>query len=110
MHLFYYGGHYSWVKHPTRLFHRHSKYNGRKYFCDSCLQPFSSTKTLKEHHQICLGVEEVAQRIQMPADNCLAYADHQKQLQVPYVIYADFEALVTKKSDTAGSTEKDCHT
>ena len=48
-----------------------------------------------------MGVEEVAQRIQMPVDKNLSYADHQKQLQVPYVIYADFEALITKESKTS---------
>ena len=106
IHLFYYGGHYSWVKHPSRLFHTTTKDRHKKYFCDSCLLPFNSTTALKEHNQICLGVEEVTQRIQMPADKNLSYADHQKQLQVPYVIYADFEALITKENKTAGNTEK----
>ena len=106
IHLFYYGGHYSWVKHPSRLFHTVTKDRHKKYFCDSCLQHFTSPKALQEHDRICLGVEEAAQRIQMPADKNLSYADHQKQLQVPYVIYADFEALITKENKTAGNTEK----
>ena len=42
----------------------------------------------------------------MPADKNLSYSDHQKQLQVPYVIYADFEALITKESKISGGTEK----
>ena len=42
----------------------------------------------------------------MPADKNLFYTDHQKQLQAPYVIYADFEALITKESKISGNTEK----
>ena len=53
-----------------------------------------------------MGVEEVAQRIQMPMDKNLFYDDHRRQLQIPYVIYADFEALITKESKTSGKTEK----
>ena len=106
IHLFYYGGHYSWVKHPSRLFHTTTKDRHKKYFCDSCLQHFNTVKALEEHDRICLGVEEVAQRIQMPVDKNLSYTDHQKQLRVPYVIYADFEALITKESEAAGNTEK----
>ena len=106
IHLFYYGGHYSWVKHPSRLFSTVTKHRTKKYFCDSCLLHFDTPKALKEHNSICLGVEEVAQRIQMPADKNLFYTDHQKQLQAPYVIYADFEALITKESKISGNTEK----
>ena len=106
IHLFYYAGHYSWVKHPTRLFYMVTKHKGKKHFCESCLQHFNTPKALREHDMICMGVEEVAQRIQMPMDKNLSYADHQRQLQVPYVIYADFEALITKENKTSGNTEK----
>ncbi|XP_031565237.1 uncharacterized protein LOC116300500 [Actinia tenebrosa] len=106
IHLFYYGGHYSWVKHVSRLFYRHTKHKGKKYFCDCCLLSFTSPKALKAHGEICRGVEEVVQSIQMPVDKELSYSDHQKQMQVPYVIYADFEALITKEEHRSGATDK----
>ena len=106
IHLFYYAGHYSWVKSPSRLFYKVTKHKTRKHFCDCCLQQFATPKALKEHNRICMGVEEVAQRIQMPMDKNLFYNDHRRQLQIPYVIYADFEALITKESKTSGKTEK----
>jgi len=37
-------------------------------------------------------------RIEMPEEwkNTLSFQNHHKQMKVPYVIYADFEALVRK--------------
>ncbi|XP_031558177.1 uncharacterized protein LOC116294670 [Actinia tenebrosa] len=106
IHLFYHGGHYSWIKHLSRLFYRHTKHKGKKYFCDCCLLSFTSLKALKSHDEICRGVEEVAQRIQMPTQKELSYEDHRRQTEVPYVIYVDFEAIITKEDQKNGATKR----
>ncbi|MEN0016512.1 MAG: DNA polymerase, partial [Bacteroidota bacterium] len=94
VHLFYFGDHYSWVKNPDRLFSRITKHDGKKHICYNCMQPFTSKKALKEHGVICQGYSEVATQVQMPANKEFGYKDYQKQLPVPYVIYADFESLI----------------
>ncbi|XP_031549074.1 uncharacterized protein LOC116286651 [Actinia tenebrosa] len=106
VHLFYQGGNYSWVKHVSRLFYRHTKHKCKKYFCDCCLLSFTDAKALEKHDKICRGVEQVAQRISMPAEKKLSYDDFKRQAQVPYVIYADFEAIITKEEQKNGSTKK----
>ena len=63
------------------------------------LQCFSSSDNmLKNHQENCL-VYNVQQAIKMPekGDNMLKFNNVQKQLPVPFVIYADFEAITEKK-------------
>ena len=66
-----------------------------KHFCAYCLQRFSSCDNiLKNHQEKCL-VYNGQQAIKMPekGDNMLKFNNVQKQLPVPFVIYADFEAI-----------------
>ena len=50
------------------------------------------------HKKYCNGVNGRPTRIEMPEEgkNTVTFQNHHKQLKVPYVIYADFEALVRK--------------
>ena len=55
-----------------------------------------STKDLLYGHVVdCKGIGMKPQRIEMPAEgkNILQFQNHYKQLQIPYIIYADFECL-----------------
>ena len=67
-----------------------------------CLQCFSSEKILVKHTSNCLTING-AQAINMPKqgeDN-----NFHKQLQVPFVIYADFEAITKKVQGCEQSEE-----
>ena len=51
---------------------------------------------LVSHKKYCNGVNGTPTSIEMPeeGENTLSFQNHHKQMKMPYVIYADFEALV----------------
>ena len=53
---------------------------------------------MEAHKPECRGIGQTAVRVEMPEEgkNKLAFQNHHKQLPVPFVIYADCEALTTK--------------
>ena len=63
-----------------------------------CLTDFSREDLLENHKKYCNGLKGRPTRIDMPQEEekMVAFQNHYKQMKVPYVIYADFEALVRK--------------
>ena len=74
-----------------------SKHKTRKHFCMYCLQCFSSERILAKHTNNCLTING-KQAINMPkkGENILKFDNFHKQLPVPFVICADFEAITKK--------------
>ena len=62
-----------------------------------CLQCFSSERILNNHKENCIQVNGT-QAIKMPDkdNNILKFNNFHKQQPVPFVIYADFEAITEK--------------
>lgn len=62
-----------------------------------CLQCFSSEKILTNHKENCITING-KQAVKMPDkdNNTLTFNNFHKQQPVPFVIYADFEALTEK--------------
>ena len=86
-----------------------TKHKDRKYFCMSCLHCCSSERTLENHKQDCLAINGT-QAIRMPPDGSRIYfKNHQKMLPVPFVIYADFEAI-TEKIDSCQPSDGKSYT
>ena len=71
-----------------------------------CLQCFSSERILANHINNCLIING-AQAITMPkqGENILKFNNFHKQLPVPFVIYADFEAITKKVQGCKQSEE-----
>ena len=71
-----------------------------------CLQCFSSERVLVKHANNCLTING-AQAINMPkqGENILKFNNFNKQLPVPFVIYADFEAITKKVQGCEQSEE-----
>lgn len=68
-------------------------YQHRKHFCMYCLQAFSSEDVLTKHQQNCIIINSV-QGVTMPEEGeTLQFKNYSKQMPVPFVIYADFEAI-----------------
>ena len=90
--------HYTWVKYLNRLLYDQSKYQGRKHFCERYLHGYTREDLLEAHKPECRGIGQTAVRVEIPEEgkNKLAFQNHHKQLPVPFVIYADCEALATK--------------
>ena len=83
-----------------------SKHKERKHFCMYCLQCFSSERILANHVNNCLTINGM-QAINMPkqGENILKFNNFHKQLPVPFVIYADFEAITKKVQGCKQSEE-----
>src|SRR3989454_192059 len=87
--------HYVWIKDFDKLNYQHTKHHGKKYFCKNCVQCFSSEEILEKHKPNCV-VLNGAQAIDLPKEgSALEFKSLNKTITVPFVIYADLEALLT---------------
>ena len=86
--------HYCLVKNKSRLLSSQvSKHNGKKYFCDRCLNPFQCEQSLNNHLEYCSNHEAV--KIVMPnKGDILKFKNYYKGERVPFMIYADTESLI----------------
>ena len=98
--------HYVLIKDFNKFLFNQTKHEHRKYFCMYCLQCFSREDVLTEHKNNCISVNG-KQAINMPEKGDKVYfKNHHKQLPVPFVIYADFEALTEKIQGCQPNNEK----
>ena len=98
--------HYVLIKDFNALMYNQTKHKNKKHFCMYCLQCFSSERILANHVNNCLTING-NQAINMPkqGENILRFNNFHKQLPVPFVIYADFEAI-TKKAQGCEQSEE----
>ena len=98
--------HYVLIKDFNKFMFNQTKHEHRKYFCMYCLQCFSREDVLTEHKNNCISING-KQAINMPEKGDKVYfKNHHKQLPVPFVIYADFEALTEKIQECQPNNEK----
>ena len=93
--------HYTWMKDMSRLLYRLGQHKGQKHFCNYCLHGFCEKDALDRHVVDCSS--HGAQKVELPKeeDKWVQFKSIQKMLQVPFVIYADFEAYTCKIQDPA---------
>ena len=85
--------HYCLIKDFNRFMHHKTKSHQRKHFCMHCLQCFSSERVLTKHQEVCIEING-EQSIKMPeVGSKIEFKNYNKQMQAPFVIYADFEAI-----------------
>ena len=89
--------HYVLIKDFNKFMFSQTKHKEKKHFCMHCLQCFSSEKILNDHKENCITVNGT-QAVIMPDENSnrLNFHHFHKQQAVPFVIYADFEAITEK--------------
>ena len=92
--------HYVWIKNFTRLMSAKVSKDGHElYWCYNCLSHFTSEKVLHSHQDNGCYDNPCA-KIVLPEPNTedcyISYKETmmKKQLKVPFIIYADFEALL----------------
>ena len=88
--------HYCLIRNLSRLLRSLTKYKCKKYFCEYCLHGFVWEDSLLEHEPHCS--KNGPQKIKLPDEghDVLYFKDVQKQLKVPFIIYADFESILVK--------------
>ena len=89
--------HYVLIKDFNKFMYNKTKHKERKHFCMYCLQCFSSERVLNNHKDNCIQVNGT-QAVNMPTkdNNILKFNNFHKQQPMPFVIYADFEAITEK--------------
>jgi len=89
--LFIYNKHFSLITDFNTLCGGQiSKHKGKKYFCRRCMHGFCRKDLLIEHSEYCL----IAQKINMPEkDTKLEFTNHKNKIELPYIVYSDFETL-----------------
>ena len=99
--------HYVLIKDFNRFMYNQTKHKESKHFCMHCLQCFSSERVLNDHKDNCIIVNGT-QAVKMPDknNNILKYNNFHKQQPVPFVIYADFEAITEKISGCQPNNNK----
>ena len=99
--------HYVLIKDFNKFMFNQTKHKNKKHFCMHCLQCFSSDRVLKEHEDNCIQVNGT-QAVKMPDkdNNILKYNNFHKQQAMPFVIYADFEAIIEKISSCKPNNDK----
>ena len=97
---------YVLIKDFNTFMYNQSKHKNKKHFCMYCLQCFSSESILVKHTNNCLTING-KQAINTPkkGENIPEFKNFHKQLPVPFVIYADFEAI-TKKVQGCNQSEE----
>ena len=92
--------HYVVIKSLSRLLYGRTAHGGSEYFiCKFCLYSFKQKETLEKH-----GVaysEHAAVNAQFPVEptNISKFKNYGNSLEVPFVIYADFEAILEHVDD-----------
>ena len=99
--------HYVLIKDFNRMMFTKTKNKNKKHFCMYCLQCFSTEEILTRHRTNCMVINgEQAIRMPQKGKNILQLQNHHKQMPVPLVIYADFEAITEKVQGCQPSTSK----
>ncbi|XP_022777425.1 uncharacterized protein LOC111318822 [Stylophora pistillata] len=101
--------HYCLIKNLSRLVSSElSKKKVKKFICRRCLNYFGSQRLLDTHDALCRFHEAVREK--MPkADTYLSFKNHHKKMDMPFVIYADFESII-KLLHSAQPNPEECYT
>ena len=92
--------HYVYVKDYNRLVgSQTNKRQNKKHHCKHCLHGFKTEDLLKKHEEVgCMAIE--GQEVIMSSEP-IQFKHYHKQLEHPFVIYADFECLTTKTGNVS---------
>ena len=108
MNLLYYKNHYVLINNFNRFMYNYTKHKDKKHFCMYCLQCFSSADILKKHKKNCIIVNG-KQSINMANEGeKVQFKNYHKKLEVPFVIYVDFEAIVEKIHGVKNNPDNSC--
>ena len=76
--------HYVYIKDFNRLMLDKTKHKGKKYFCKSCLECFSSESVLNEHKEDCLMING-KQNVKLEK-GFIKFNNYSRQIPVPFKI------------------------
>src|SRR5277367_2363523 len=107
IHLFLHDNHWMPITHLSGFYRegRASKY----YICERCIKSFCSPKLYRAHvDEPCRG-DRAVQRETIPENAELKFTDFEKCTSVPYVMYADIEAVLSELEPVEGANTIKTH-
>lgn len=69
---------------------------GHREVCPLCMSHFANIDLLNKHKTICSAHKPAEAQLPKPYDNELSFKNWNHSLKVPFVIYADFECMLSK--------------
>ena len=94
--LLYWNNHYAHIHDFQKFMTDITKHHGYKFFCKRCLGHFSDNANLSRHDEFCSREDFTSVLFTMPpVGTFIKYKNIRYQLQLPFVIYADFECLTS---------------
>ena len=86
--------HYVFIKDFNRLMYSEVKLKNqhKKHFCMTCLQNFTTKEILNNHRERCLLINET-QAVKYET-GIIKFKNYEKQIPIPFKIYADKECLL----------------
>ena len=97
INLALYKGHYLYVKNISALLcHLDKHKSSKKNYCNICLHRFKSKDKYKKHVEN--GCDLLTNNIVMPnITEKIEFKNHTNKFKQPFVVYADFESIITDK-------------
>ena len=81
-----------------------TKHKDRKHFCMSCLQNFTTKEILNNHRERCLLINDT-QAVKYET-GIIKFKNYEKQIPIPFKIYADTECLLKRINISEGKYTK----
>lgn len=98
--------HYCWIKNLSALVGMQmSKHEHKKWICDRCLIHFNSQDKLNKHKSACETMNECAIVMPTVGSNYEKFTKFKNQLKIPFIVYADTEALLKEPEKLVFSSE-----
>lgn len=89
--------HYCWIKDLSKLVNKSvSTHKSKIFICDRCLHFFYTQTNLQNHKIACENMNFSKITLPDEDDKMCAFNNFQRQLQVPFIIYADIEAILSE--------------
>ena len=86
--------HYVLVKDFNRLMYLKTKHTDKKHFCTPCLQNFTAKEILNNHRERGLLINKT-QAVKYE-NGKIEFKNFDKQIPIPFKIYADIECLLKR--------------
>ncbi len=85
--------HFCLITDLGKLCFTQTKHESKKFICNYCLQHQNSEEKHLEHVLDCM--QHKIQRVSFSNKDVLKFESHGKQMDMPVIVYADFESMIT---------------
>ena len=96
--------HHVFIKDFNRLMFSRTKHKGKKHYCMSCLQSFTTEEILSNHKKQCLLING-CQAVNYES-GIIKFTNYNKQIPILFKIYADTECFLKRTKLKEGEHTK----